>query len=67
MKVHKQLGPGLQESAYHECLKYDLHNRNLMVTSHIPQPIIYEQVKLNHGYRIDLLVENKIVVEIKTV
>ncbi|MCD6543485.1 MAG: GxxExxY protein [Flavobacteriaceae bacterium] len=65
--VHKQLGPGLLESAYQECLYYELKINKLTVIKEKPMPIIYKEVKLDHGYRIDLLVENKVVIEIKTV
>jgi len=65
--VHKKLGPGLLESAYRECLYYDLVMHNLAVEREKPMPITYKSVKLDHGYRIDLLVEKKVVVEIKTV
>ncbi|MGD2033872.1 MAG: GxxExxY protein [Bacteroidales bacterium] len=65
--VHKQFGPGLLESAYQECLQYDLLKKKLFVEKEKPMPIIYKEVKLDHGYRIDLLVEQKVVVEIKTV
>jgi len=65
--VHKQLGPGLLESAYQECLFYELQQRGLTVKKEVPMPIVYKEVKLNHSYRIDLLVENKVVVELKTV
>jgi GxxExxY protein len=67
IEVHKQLGPGLLESAYQECLYFELKNKGLDVTKEKPMPIIYKEVKLDHGYRIDLLVENKVVVEIKSV
>ena len=67
IEVHKQLGPGLLESTYRECLYYELIINNLLVDKEIPLPIIYKEVKLDHGYRIDLLVEKKIVIEIKTV
>lgn len=67
IEVHKQLGPGLLESAYQECLYYELLNNGLKVEKEKPMPIIYKEVKLDHGYRIDLLVENKLVIEIKTV
>jgi GxxExxY protein len=67
LKVHQVLGPGLLESAYQECLKYELQKNSLLVESELPMPIIYETVKLDHGYRIDLLVENKIVIEIKSI
>lgn len=67
IEVHKRLGPGLLESAYKECLYYELKARNLEVVKEKPMPIVYKDIKLNHGYRIDLLVENKVVIEIKTV
>ncbi len=65
--VHKQLGPGLLESAYQECLFYELKELGLKVEKEKPMPIIYKDIKLNHGYRIDLLVNNKVVIELKTV
>ena len=67
IEIHKQLGPGLLESAYRECLFYELKNNGFDVRREIPMPIIYKEIKLDHGYRIDLLVEDKIVVELKTV
>ncbi len=67
IEVHKQLGPGLLESAYQECLYYELRLMGLNVQKEKPIPIIYKEVKLDHGYRIDLLVEEKVVVEIKTI
>ena len=67
IEVHKKLGPGLLESAYQECLYYELKNKGLKVIKEKPMPIIYKEVKLEHGYRIDLLVEDKVVIEIKTV
>ena len=67
IKVHKQLGPGLLESAYQECLFYELQQAGIEVKKEVPMPIEYKEVKLDHGYRLDLLVENKIVVELKTV
>ena len=67
IEVHKQLGPGLLESAYQECLYYELKQAGLRVVKEKPMPIVYKEVKLDHGYRIDLLVEDKVVVEIKTV
>jgi GxxExxY protein len=67
MEVHSQLGPGLLESAYQECLYYELCERGLNVIKEKPMPIIYKDIKLDHGYRIDLLVNNEIVIEIKTV
>lgn len=67
IEVHKALGPGLLESAYRECLYFDLVQSGLFVEKEKPMPIIYKDVRLDHGYRIDLLVENKLVIEIKTV
>lgn len=67
IKVHRYLGPGLLESAYQECLFYELRKQNLMVIKEKPMPLVYEEVKLDCGYRIDLLVENKVVIELKSV
>jgi GxxExxY protein len=66
-KVHSALGPGLLESAYQACLVYELRKKGLTVEVEKPLPLIYEEVKLECGYRIDLLVENQVVVELKTV
>ncbi|MFZ1527875.1 MAG: GxxExxY protein [Ferruginibacter sp.] len=67
IEVHKILGPGLLESAYRECLYYELTKNGLFVEREKPMPVIYKEIKLQHGYRIDLVVENKIILEIKTV
>ena len=67
IQVHKNLGPGLLESAYNECLFYELIKKGYVVEKEKALPLIYKEVKLNCGYRIDLLVERKIVVEIKSV
>lgn len=67
LKVHKSLGPGLLESAYQECLFYELLLMGLNVTKQAALPLIYQEVKLEVGYRIDLLVEKKFIVEIKSV
>ena len=67
IEVHKQLGSGLLESAYQECLYYEIINSGLSVEKQKALPIIYKDIKLDHGYRIDLLIENKIVIELKTV
>jgi len=67
IEVHRTLGPGLLESAYQECLLFELKSRGLNVEKEKALPIIYKDIKLDHGYRIDLLVENKIVLELKTV
>ncbi len=61
------MGPDLLESAYQECLFYELKISGLEVQNEKPMPIVYKDIKLDHGYRIDLLVENKVVIEIKTV
>jgi GxxExxY protein len=65
--VHRELGPGLLESAYETCLFYELTQRNLKVERQKPLPITYRGVKLDCGYRIDLVVEDKIIVELKAV
>jgi GxxExxY protein len=64
--VHRLLGPGLLESAYEECLSKELTLRNLTVERQKPVPVVYKNVKLECGYRIDLLVEGRIVVELKS-
>jgi len=66
-KVHSALGPGLLESAYEECLFYELEKSGLKVLKQAPLPLVYEEIKLNIGYRVDLLVENKVIVELKSV
>ena len=66
-KVHSALGPGLLESAYKECLYYVLAKEGLFVEKEKALPLVFEEVKLEAGYRIDLLVENKLVIEIKAV
>jgi GxxExxY protein len=63
--VHSALGPGLLESAYEACLLYELRSRGLVVESQVALPIVYESVQLEVGYRIDLLVENVVVIELK--
>lgn len=65
--VHKQLGPGLLESTYEVCLEYELIKEGLMVERQKPLPVIYDKIKLEAGYRIDLLVEKQIILEIKSV
>ena len=63
MKVHKTLGPGLLESAYEECLYYEMKKYGLAVEKQKPLPLIYEEIKLEIGYRIDLLVEKKLILK----
>lgn len=67
IEVHKALGPGLLESAYQTCLYHELIEAGFYVEKEKPMPIIYKDIHLDHGYRIDLLVDNKVVIEIKTV
>lgn len=67
MKVHSKLGPGLLESAYENCLLYLLIKEGLQVEKQKPLPLVFENVKLEAGYRIDLLVNNQIIVEVKAV
>ena len=66
-KVHQTLGPGLLESTYEACLHYELTQANLNVETQKALPVVYNDVKLECGYRIDLLVENKVIIEIKSV
>ncbi len=65
LKIHKDIGPGLLESAYEECLFYELNEMRLLVEKQKPMPLIYNEVKMDIGYRLDLLVENKVVIEVK--
>ena len=67
MRVHSLLGPGLLEHAYLECLVHELATRGLEVRRQVPLPIVYEGVKLDAGYRLDLVVQGTIVVEVKAV
>ena len=67
IKLHKQLGPGLLESAYENALSYDLKNIGLEVEQQVSMPFKYKDVYLEVGYRIDLMIENKVILEIKSV
>lgn len=67
MKVHSILGPGLLESAYQACLAHELRSRGFEVATEVPLPVVYEGHKLEVGYRIDLVVEGRVVVEVKSV
>lgn len=67
IEVHKQLGPSLLESAYQTCLIHELLEVGLKVRSEVPMPVVYKGIRLDHGYRMDIIVEEKVVVEIKTV
>ena len=67
IEVHKTLGPGLLESTYETCLSYELKQTGLNVHQQQALPVVYKSVKLNAGYRIDLLVESKVIIEVKSV
>ena len=67
IKVHTQLGPGLLESAYQACLAYELRKRGLDVQTQVSLPVIYDEVRIDCGYRVDLIVEGSVLVEIKAV
>jgi GxxExxY protein len=66
-RIHTELGPGLLESAYEECLFYELKNSGLNVEKQKPLPLVYKEVRLDAGYRIDLFVEKKVIIDIKSV
>lgn len=66
-EVHKQLGPGLLESSYEACMVFETIQRGLSVETQLPLPVVYKEVKLECGYRIDLRAEKKVIVEIKSV
>lgn len=67
LKIHKALGPGLLESAYEACLCYELTKTGLLVEKQIPLPLVYEAVKLETGYRVDIIIEKKFIIEVKAV
>jgi GxxExxY protein len=67
IEVHKNLGPGLLESAYEECLAYELNKAGLSTKRQVPTPVVYKDIKLECGYRIDILVEETVVLELKVV
>lgn len=67
IEVHKQLGPGLLESAYEECLAYELNNLGLKIERQKAVPVVYKNIKLDCGYRLDILVEDLVIIELKTV
>jgi GxxExxY protein len=67
IQIHKALGPGLLESAYEACMVHELESRGIDVLRQVPMPIHYKGVKLDIGYRLDLLLENSVVVELKMV
>lgn len=67
IEVHKGLGPGLLENAYLECLFYELQKAGLYVEKQKPLPLLYKEVKLDAGYRLDLIVEGKVIIELKSI
>jgi GxxExxY protein len=67
MKVHSTLGPGLLENAYLACLKYELGKRGLQVREQVGLPVVYDGVRMDLGYRLDMLVEEQVIVELKAV
>jgi len=67
IEVQRTLGPGLLESAYQKCLVHELISAGFSIEQEKPMPIVYKEVQLDHGYRIDILVENSVVIEMKTV
>ncbi|MES2591902.1 MAG: GxxExxY protein [Bacteroidota bacterium] len=67
IEVHRNLGPGLLESAYEECLTFELQKAGLKTERQKAVPVIYKDIKLDCGYRIDILVENTVIIELKTV
>jgi GxxExxY protein len=67
IEVHKELGPGLLESSYEACLVYELQQQGLNIKQQLALPVVYKGVKLDAGYRIDIMVENKVIVEVKSV
>ncbi len=67
IEVHRRLGPGLLESAYEACLAYELRQRGFKVEQQKPLPVVYKEVRLDCGYRMDLVVEDSVVVEVKAV
>jgi GxxExxY protein len=67
IEVHRQLGPGLLESAYRQCLCYELQKGGVFVEMEKSMPVLYKEIKIDQGYRIDLLVSNLVVVEVKAI
>jgi len=67
IEVHRRLGPGLLESAYETCLAYELNLAGLKVKRQVPVPIVYRDIKLDSGYRIDMIIEDEVIVEVKSV
>jgi GxxExxY protein len=66
-KIHSETGPGLLESAYQAMLSYELKKRNLKIETEVPMPLIYKDLHLDIGYRADIIVEDKLIIELKSV
>src|SRR5680860_1773171 len=67
LALHKNIGPGLLESTYENALAYDLREVGLEVKQQVPMPFVYKEIKMDIGYRIDLLIENKVIIEVKSI
>ena len=67
MNLHKTTGPGLLESVYENALVYDLREAGLEVKQQVPMPFIYKEIKMDVGYRLDVIVENRVIIEVKSV
>jgi len=67
LELHRNIGPGLLESAYENALAYDLREKGLEVRQQVPMPFVYKEIKMDVGYRLDLLVENKVIIEVKAI
>lgn len=67
LKVHQALGPGLLESAYCECLCYELYKKGLFIQKEKPLPLVYHEIKMDVGYRVDIMIENKFIIEVKAI
>ncbi len=67
IEVHRALGPGLLESAYEECLCFELKNNGVAFQRQVPPPVVYKSVRLDCGYRMDIVVQDEVVIELKTV
>jgi GxxExxY protein len=67
IEIHRALGPGLLESAYRECLCYELSQAGLFFKKEVPLPVVYKNVKLDCGYRLDIIIEDKLILELKAI
>ncbi len=67
IELHKELGPGLLESVYEKSLAYELNNSGLYVKTQVPVPFIYKEINMDAGFKIDILVEGKVIIELKAI